>query len=138
VTGHCRDHQNEGEGAMNIEQRTVGDVVVVTVLGDITMPEGAAVRVSDKVRSLLQQGQVRLLLDLARVRYVDSMGLGELVEAYTAAKHRGGAVKLLNVGKRLNDLLVLTRLFTVFECFDSEAEAVASFSQPAGAPAGVA
>jgi anti-sigma B factor antagonist len=118
---------------MTIEQRTVGGVEVLAVTGDITMPEGGAARVSDKVRSVLQEGHVHLVLDLGGVRYVDSMGLGELVEAYTAAKNRGGALKLANVGKRLNDLLVLTRLYTVFECFDSEGEAVASFAQSAGA-----
>lgn len=129
-----RDHKNEGEGLMNFEQRTVGNVVVVSVLGDITMPEGAAKSVADKVRSLLQEGNARLVLDVGHVRYVDSTGLGELVEAYTAARNRGGGVKLLNVGKRLNDLLVLTRLLTVFECFDEEADAVASFSRPTAAP----
>jgi anti-sigma B factor antagonist len=112
---------------MNIEQRTVGDVVILSVAGDITMNTNEATRVSDKVRSALQQGQCRLVLDLGHVRYVDSSGLGDLVQAYTAAKNRGGAIKLINVGKRLNDLLVMTKLLTVFDCYDRESDALASF-----------
>jgi anti-sigma B factor antagonist len=116
---------------MKIEQRTVGDVVVLSITGDIAMTGDGASRVADKVRSVLQSGHHRLLLDLGHVRYVDSAGLGELVHAFSAARNRGGALKLLNVTQRLNDLLVVTRLVTVFECFDQEAAALASFdAQP--------
>lgn len=119
---------------MNIDRRTVGDVMIFSVTGDITMNADGTTGVSDKVRSALQDGYSNLLLDLGQVRYVDSSGLGDLVEAYTSAKNRGGTLKLLNVGKRVNDLLVITRLLTVFECFDRESDALASFSAPA-APA---
>ena len=116
---------------MNIEQRTIGDVVVLSITGDIAMNGGGASQIADKVRSVLQDGHNRLLLDLGHVRYVDSGGLGALVHAFSAARNRGGALKLLNVTRRLNDLLVMTRLLTVFDCFDQEAEALASFdAQP--------
>jgi anti-sigma B factor antagonist len=119
---------------MTIEQRTVGEVVILTVGGSITMSGADSTRLADKVRSTLEQGQLRIVLDLAGVPYVDSSGLGELIAAYSAAKKRGGALKLLNVTKRLEDLLILTRLLTVFECFDTEPEAIASFEK-ATAPA---
>jgi anti-sigma B factor antagonist len=112
---------------MKIEQRTVGDVVVLSISGDIAMNGAGATRVADKVRSLLQEGHTRLLLDLGHVRYVDSAGIGELVHAFSAVRNRGGAMKLLNVNSRLNDLLVVTKLLMVFECFDQESEALASF-----------
>jgi anti-sigma B factor antagonist len=112
---------------MNIEERTVGDVVVVSISGDIAMNGAGANRVAAKVSSLLQEGHSRLVLDLGHVRYVDSAGIGELVHAFSAARNRGGAIKLLHVNTRLNDLLVVTKLLTVFECFDQESAALASF-----------
>ena len=112
---------------MNIEEREIGDVMVLSVVGDITMNGTEATQVADKVRSGLHEGHDRFVLDLGHVRYVDSFGLGELVQAFAAVRNRGGSIKLLNVTRRLNDLLVLTRLLTVFDCFDQEAEALASF-----------
>jgi anti-sigma B factor antagonist len=79
------------------------------------------------VQSLLQQGHKSILVDLGGVAYVDSAGLGELVQAFVTTKNKGGVLKLSNVTKKLNDLLVVTRLVTVFETFDSEAKALASF-----------
>lgn len=114
---------------MDIEQRTVGDVLVLSIRGDITMVGGGATRIADAVRGALEPGRDRLLIDLGHVRYVDSAGLGGLVEAFAAARNRGGALKLLHVTDRLNNLLVITRLLTVFECLDSEADAVESFSK---------
>lgn len=126
---------------MDIQQRAVGDVVVLSVHGDITMGV-AATRLADAVRRALARNQSHLLLDLGHVRYVDSAGLGELVQAFSAARNRGGTLKLLHVTDRLNDLLVVTRLLTVFDCFDREADAVESFSReirplvtPGGMPA---
>ena len=112
---------------MQIEQRTVGEVAVVKVTGDITLNKGGDVLLKDKVQSLIQQGQKNILLDLSGVSYVDSAGLGELVQAYATTKNRGGALKLLSVTKRLKDLLVVTKLLTVFDTFDAEADALASF-----------
>ncbi len=112
---------------MNIEQRSVGDVIVLSIRGDITMNGTGATPLADKVRSELQQGRDRFVLDLRHVRYVDSAGLGELVQAFSAVLNRGGAMKLLKVTKRLKDLLVVTKLLTTFACFEEESEALASF-----------
>jgi anti-sigma B factor antagonist len=123
----------KGGIVMNIEQKKFGDVVMLSIGGDITMVDGGARRFADKVRSVLQQGDNRIVLDLGNVRFVDSAGLGELVQANSTVKNHDGALKLLNVTKRLNDLLVVTRLLIVFDCFDNEAEALASF-EAAAAP----
>jgi anti-sigma B factor antagonist len=112
---------------MKIEQREIGDVMVLSISGDITLTVTGATELTDTIRGELQQGQDRFLLDVGRVRYVDSFGLGELVHAFSAVRNRGGAMKLVNVTRRLNDLLVLTRLLTVFDRFDEESEALASF-----------
>jgi anti-sigma B factor antagonist len=114
---------------MEIGQRMVGDVVVIEITGDITLSKGGDVLIKDKVQSLLQQGHRKLLLDLGNVSYVDSAGLGQLVQVYATTSHMGGSLKLVRVTKKLKDLLVLTKLLTVFETFDTEAEAVASFKK---------
>jgi anti-sigma B factor antagonist len=113
---------------MQIEQRMTGDVAVIQVLGDITLGKGGDVILKDKIQSLLQQGYRKLLLDMGSVSYVDSAGLGQLVQVYATTSHLGGSLKLLNLTKRLKDLLVLTKLLTVFDTYDSEGEAVASFN----------
>ena len=113
---------------MQIEQRVVGDVAVIQVLGDITLGKGGDVILKDKIQSLLQQGYRKLLLDMGNVSYVDSAGLGQLVQVYATTSHLGGSLKLLNLTKRLKDLLVLTKLLTVFETYDSEDAALASFN----------
>lgn len=112
---------------MQLSERIAGGVVIVTVTGDITLNKGGDVLLKDKVRSLLQQGHKHMLLDLSSVSFVDSAGLGELVQAYVTTKNRGGALKLLHVTRRLQDLLVVTKLLTVFDTFENEAEALASF-----------
>ena len=112
---------------MQLEQRIAGNVAIVKVTGDITLDKGGNVLLKDKVQSLIQQGHKNLLIDLSDVSYVDSAGLGELVQAYATTKNRGGVLKLLNVTKRLRDLLVVTKLLTVFDTFDNEAGALASF-----------
>jgi anti-sigma B factor antagonist len=113
---------------MQIEQRVVGEVAVIQVLGDITLGKGGDVILKDKIQSLLQQGYRKMLLDLGRVSYVDSAGLGQLVQVYATTSHLGGSLKLLNLTKRLKDLLVLTKLLTVFETYESEEDAMASFN----------
>jgi anti-sigma B factor antagonist len=112
---------------VNIEKRMVGDVMMLSLVGDMTLDGSGATMIADKVRSEMVQGQNRFVLDLGHVRYIDSAGLGELIHAFAAVRNRGGALKLLNVTKRVNELLILTRLLTVFETFDTEAEALASF-----------
>ena len=115
---------------MHISERKIGDVVVVDVSGKITLGEGGDAVLKDKMRSLVQQGQTTRLLNLGEVSYVDSAGLGEIVQSYATVNKNGGTLKLLNVTKRIKDLLSITKLLTVFETYDSEAEAVTSFSTP--------
>ena len=112
---------------MNISQRTIGDVVIVDVSGKITLGDGGDAILKDKMQSLMQQGKKHVLLNLGEVSYVDSAGLGEIVQAYATMNKGGGALKLLNTTKRIKDLLAITKLLTVFECHDNEAEAVKSF-----------
>ena len=85
----------------------------------------------DKVNSLVNQGHKKIVLNLAEVPYIDSAGLGEIVRTYTTVSRQGGSLKLLNLTKRITDLLSITKLLTVFETFDSENEAVRSFSASA-------
>jgi len=112
---------------MQIEQRTNGDIAIVGISGDITLSKGGDVLLKDKIQSLLQQGHRKIVLDMGNVSYVDSAGLGQLVQVYATTSHLGGSLKLLNLTKRLRDMLVLTKLLTVFDAYDSESEAVASF-----------
>ena len=112
---------------MQISERTVGDVVIVDVSGKVTLGDGGDVVLKDKMQSLVQQGKKKVLLNLGDVSYVDSAGLGEIVQSYATVNKNGGALKLLNVTKRIKDLLSITKLLTVFECHDNEAEAVKSF-----------
>jgi anti-sigma B factor antagonist len=113
---------------VNISERSVGDVVIVDVSGRITLGDGGGMILKDKMRSLVQQGQKKVLLNLGEVNYMDSAGLGEIVQAYATVTKNGGAMKLLNVTKRIKDLLSITKLLTVFDTFDSEADALSSFS----------
>lgn len=112
---------------MTISERTNGSICILDVEGPVVVGRGGADLLTDKVRSLLQQGQKQLVINLAGVPYMDSTGLGAMVHAYATATRQGGTVKLLNSTKKLQDLLVITKLSTVFESFDSEAAAVASF-----------
>jgi anti-sigma B factor antagonist len=112
---------------MQIEQRSSGDVAIVGISGDITLSKGGDVLLKDKIQSLLQQGHRKIVLDMGNVSYVDSAGLGQLVQVYATTSHLGGSLKLLNLTKRLRDLLVLTKLLTVFDAYDSESDAIASF-----------
>src|SRR5262245_11735525 len=117
-----------GGDGMEISERTVGNVVVVDVSGKITLGDGGDTILKDKLRSLVQQGRRKLLLNLADVSYIDSAGLGAVVQSYTTVTNQGGSLKLVNVTKRIQDLLAITKLLTVFDAFDNEAEAVTSFS----------
>jgi anti-sigma B factor antagonist len=113
---------------MSVSEREAGPVTIVTLSGNLT--QGAAGDgLRDKVGSLLQQGRKDILVDLGAVPYMDSSGLGTLVAAYTTAQRQGGSLKLLNLTKRLHDLLVITKLANVFDCFEDETTAVSSFSR---------
>ena len=115
---------------MQIEERMVGDVVLLDLKGKITLGEGDEL-LKDKVNSLVNQGHKKIVLNLADVPYIDSAGLGEVVRTYTTVSRQGGSLKLLNLTKRITDLLSITKLLTVFETFDSENEAVRSFAASA-------
>ena len=112
---------------MQLEERIAGDVAIVTVTGEITLKRGGDVMLHDRVRRLIQQGHKGVLVDLTGVSYVDSAGLGELVQAHSITKNNGGSLKLLNPTKRLRDLLVATNLTTILDTYDDEAQALASF-----------
>ena len=107
---------------MKLDERESGDVTILTITGEITLSAGGDVQLKDKIQSLLQQGRRKILLDLGGVSYVDSAGLGQLVQATVTASKNGGKLKLLNLTKRLNDLLVVTKLSTVFDIVDKESD----------------
>lgn len=112
---------------MQIDQRVVDDVTILDLKGKMTLGEGDEL-LKDKVHSLLNQGQKKILLNLGAVPYIDSAGLGEIVRAYTTVSRQGGKMKLVNVTKRIEDLLSITKLLTVFDTFDAEQDAVRSFA----------
>jgi len=112
--------------ALTIASREVDGVTVLDLNGRITLGEGS-VQLRDAIRDMISKGQTRILLNLAEVNYIDSSGLGELVSAYTTAKNQGATLKLLNLTKKVHDLLQLTKLYTVFDVSDDEAKAIASF-----------
>jgi anti-sigma B factor antagonist len=118
--------------ALTANVRHVGDVAVVDLDGRITLGESTGL-LRDNLRQLFAQGSRKIILNLAQVGYVDSAGLGELVGLYTTAKNQGAAIKLLNVQKKLSDLLSITKLHTVFEAYDNEMQAIGSFGQSATA-----
>jgi len=111
---------------MVIEERVVGDVTILDLKGKMTLGEGDEL-LKDKINSLIHQGQKKLLLNLEGVPYIDSAGLGEIVRTYTTVSRQGGNLKLVNLTKRITDLLSITKLLTVFETFDNEPEALKSF-----------
>ena len=111
---------------MQIAEREVGAVTVLDLSGRITLGEGDTL-LKDKLHSLLHQGKKNLLLNLGQVSYVDSAGLGALVSAYTTVTREGGTLRLVSITKKLQDLLSITKLLTVFETFDTEDESMRSF-----------
>ena len=115
---------------MQIQERAIGDVTILDLNGKITLGEGDEL-LKDKINSLAAAGQRKVLLNLENVPYVDSAGLGVIVGTYTTITRQGGGLKLLRLTKRIEDLLAITKLLTVFETFDDEADAVRSFQAPA-------
>jgi anti-sigma B factor antagonist len=113
---------------MKSSPRQVDGVTVVDLSGRITLGEGSVV-LRDQVRDLLAKGQKKILLNMAEVTYIDSSGIGELVSAFTTVRNQGGELKLLNLTKKVHDLLQITKLYTVFDVKDDEAAAIASFSR---------
>ena len=112
---------------MQIDERVVNGVTILDLKGKITLGEGdEALR--DHISGLLQKGNKKILLNLEGVPYIDSAGLGEVVRTYTTVSRQGGQLKLVNLTKRITDLLMITKLLTVFETFDTERDALKSYS----------
>jgi anti-sigma B factor antagonist len=109
-----------------VTNRQVGDVTVVDVAGRITLGEGAST-LRENIRNLVAQGNKKILLNLSEVSYIDSSGIGELVSAFTTVTNQGGSLKLLGLTKRVKDLLQITKLYTVFDVYESEPIAIRSF-----------
>jgi anti-sigma B factor antagonist len=114
--------------SMKLTTRQVDGVTILDLSGRITLGEGS-VQLRDAIRDLLQKGQKLILLNLADVNYIDSSGIGELVSAYTTVRNQGGELKLLNLTKKVHDLLQITKLYTVFDVKDDEATAIASYTR---------
>lgn len=114
--------------SMKVNNRQVDGVTVVDMSGRITLGEGSVV-LRDTIRDLVGKGQKKILLNLGDVTYIDSSGIGELVSAFTAVRREGGELKLLNLTKKVHDLLQITKLYTVFDIKDDEASAIQSYSK---------
>ncbi len=114
--------------SMKATTRQVNSVTVVDLSGRITLGEGCS-QLRDLIRDLLAKGHTKMLLNLAEVTYIDSSGIGELVSGFTAVSNHGGQLKLLNLTKKVHDLLQITKLLTVFDVHDDEAKAIASFDK---------
>ncbi len=112
--------------SMKVSTRLVDGIVILDLSGRITLGEGS-VQLRDAIRDLVAQGQKNILLNLGDVNYIDSSGIGELVSAFTTVKNQGGQLKLLNLTKKVHDLLQITKLYTVFDIKDDEASAIGSF-----------
>jgi len=104
----------------------VGDVTVIDAAGRITLGEGSST-FRDTIKEMTAKGQKKILLNLADVSYIDSSGIGELVSGFTTVSNAGGSLKLLNLTKRIHDLLQITKLYTIFDVYDDEAKGLASF-----------
>lgn len=111
---------------LNIRERLAGDVTVLDMDGRITIGEGS-VALRSAVRRLLEENKKKILLNLAGVSYIDSSGIGELVSSYTTIGKDGGQLKLLSLTQKLQDLLTITKLLTVFDVYDTETEALSSY-----------
>jgi len=114
--------------SMKATIRQVDSVMVVDINGRITLGEGCA-QLRELIRDQLSKGNKRVLINLADVTYIDSSGIGELVSAYTAVSNQGGQLKLLNLTKKVHDLLQITKLYTVFDVHNDEAKAIGSFEK---------
>jgi anti-sigma B factor antagonist len=111
---------------LNIKERQAGDVTILDMDGKVTIGEGS-VALRTAIRRLLEEGKKKILLNLAGVGYIDSSGIGELVSSYTAINKEEGQLKLLNLTQKLRDLLAITKLLTVFDVYEDEAEALNSY-----------
>jgi anti-sigma B factor antagonist len=113
--------------SMKVKTRQVDGITILDLSGRITLGEGS-VTLRDAVRDVIAKGSNKILLNLGDISYIDSSGIGELVSAFTTTKNSGGELKLLNLTKKVQDLLQITKLYTVFDIKDDEATAVAAFT----------
>ncbi len=111
---------------MKANTRQIDGVMIVDLSGRITLGEGSVI-LRDTVRDLVGKGNKKILLNLGEVNYIDSSGIGELVSAFTSVRNQGGELKLLNLTKKVHDLLQITKLYTVFDVKDDETAAIKSF-----------
>jgi len=111
---------------LDVKERQAGDVAILDLSGEVRIGEGS-VSLRDSIRKLADAGKNKILLNLAGVKYIDSTGIGELIGNYTTVTRRGGQLKLLKLTDRVQNLLVITKLLTVFDSYDDEAEALKSF-----------
>ena len=112
---------------INISERQAGDITILDLDGKVTIGEGS-VALRTAIRRLLGEGKNKILLNLAGVGYIDSSGIGELVSSFTAVKKEGGNLKLLNLTQKIQDLLAITKLLTVFDVYENEGEALSSYN----------
>lgn len=127
VRGSDRDGNEGGiRVTMKTSSRQVDGITILDLSGRITLGEGSVV-LREAVKELSAQGQKQILLNLGNVTYIDSSGIGELVGAFTSIRNAGGDLKLLNLTKKVHDLLQITKLYTVFDVWDDEASAISSF-----------
>jgi len=112
---------------ITITERQAGDVTILDLDGKVTIGEGS-VALRSTIRRVLGEGKNKILLNLGRVGYIDSSGIGELVSSFTAVSKEGGTLKLLNLTEKIQDLLAITKLLTVFDVFENEADALSSFN----------
>ena len=111
---------------LDLKERQAGDVTILDLSGEVRIGD-SSVALRDTIRNLADQGKKKVLLNLGGVKYIDSSGIGELIANYTTVKRGGGQLKLLNLTDRVQNLLVITKLLTVFDAYDNEAEALKSF-----------
>jgi anti-sigma B factor antagonist len=111
---------------LDVKERQAGDVTILDLSGEVRIGEGA-ISLRDSIRKLADEGRKNVLLNLAGVKYIDSTGIGELIANYTTVTRQGGQLKLLKLTDRVQNLLVITKLLTVFDAYDDEAEALRSF-----------
>ena len=112
---------------LNIAERQAGDITILDMDGKVTIGEGS-VALRNTIRRLLGEGKTKILLNLGGVGYIDSSGIGELVSSFTAVNKEGGTLKLLNLTQKIQDLLAITKLLTVFDVFENEGEALSSYN----------
>lgn len=111
---------------LEVTERQAGDVTILDMSGAVRIGEGS-IALRDAIRGLADSGRKKILLNLAGVNYVDSSGIGELIANYTTVSRQGGQLKLLNLTDRIQNLLVITKLLTVFDAYEDEGEALKSF-----------